>query len=80
MTYCGVGVAASSAAFALGLLGVDGVAVYDGSMFEWAGGDLEAGHRADRRTFCPELRRYRDASGSGPERLVAQEAEVRRRP
>lgn len=36
VTYCGAGVAASSAAFALGLLGVDGVAVYDGSMFEWA--------------------------------------------
>jgi thiosulfate/3-mercaptopyruvate sulfurtransferase len=36
VTYCGAGVAASSAAFALGLLGVDGVAVYDGSMLEWA--------------------------------------------
>jgi thiosulfate/3-mercaptopyruvate sulfurtransferase len=36
VTYCGAGVAASSAAFALGLLDVDRVAVYDGSMFEWA--------------------------------------------
>ncbi len=36
VTYCGAGVAASSAAFALGLLNVEGVAVYDGSMFEWA--------------------------------------------
>jgi thiosulfate/3-mercaptopyruvate sulfurtransferase len=36
LTYCGAGVAASSAAFALGLFGVDRVAVYDGSMFEWA--------------------------------------------
>ena len=36
VTYCGAGVAASSAAFALGLLSVDAVAVYDGSMFEWA--------------------------------------------
>lgn len=36
VTYCGAGVAASSAAFALGLLGVEGVAVYDGSMLEWA--------------------------------------------
>lgn len=36
VTYCGAGVAASSAAFALGVLGVDRVAVYDGSMFEWA--------------------------------------------
>lgn len=36
VTYCGAGVAASSAAFALGLLGLDEVSVYDGSMFEWA--------------------------------------------
>ena len=36
VTYCGGGVAASSAAFALGLLGIEDVAVYDGSMLEWA--------------------------------------------
>jgi thiosulfate/3-mercaptopyruvate sulfurtransferase len=36
VTYCGAGVAASSAAFALGLVGVEHVTVYDGSMFEWA--------------------------------------------
>lgn len=36
ITYCGGGVAASSVAFALGLLGVDDVAVYDGSMLEWS--------------------------------------------
>lgn len=36
VTYCGGGVAASSDAFALRLLGHDRVAVYDGSMMEWA--------------------------------------------
>ncbi|USI92957.1 sulfurtransferase [Rhodococcus pyridinivorans] len=36
ITYCGGGVAASSAAFALGLLGIFNVAVYDGSLNEWA--------------------------------------------
>lgn len=36
ITYCGGGVAASSDAFALGLLGVENVAVYDGSLSEWA--------------------------------------------
>jgi thiosulfate/3-mercaptopyruvate sulfurtransferase len=35
ITYCGGGIAASSAAFALHLIGVDNVAVYDGSMTEW---------------------------------------------
>jgi thiosulfate/3-mercaptopyruvate sulfurtransferase len=35
ITYCGGGIAASSAAFALHLIGVDNVAVYDGSMSEW---------------------------------------------
>jgi thiosulfate/3-mercaptopyruvate sulfurtransferase len=35
ITYCGGGIAASSAAFALYLIGVDNVAVYDGSMSEW---------------------------------------------
>jgi thiosulfate/3-mercaptopyruvate sulfurtransferase len=36
ITYCGGGVAASSDAFVLGLLGVEDVAVYDGSLYEWA--------------------------------------------
>jgi thiosulfate/3-mercaptopyruvate sulfurtransferase len=40
ITYCGGGIAASSAAFALHLIGVDNVAVYDGSMSEW-GNDPE---------------------------------------
>jgi thiosulfate/3-mercaptopyruvate sulfurtransferase len=35
ITYCGGGVAASSDAFALTMLGVDDVAVYDGSLLEW---------------------------------------------
>ena len=35
ITYCGGGIAASSAAFALHLLGIDEVAVYDGSLSEW---------------------------------------------
>lgn len=37
ITYCGLGIAASSAAFALSLLGVENVAVYDGSLEEWGG-------------------------------------------
>lgn len=36
ISYCGGAIAASSAAFALTLLGVDNVAVYDGSLTEWA--------------------------------------------
>jgi thiosulfate/3-mercaptopyruvate sulfurtransferase len=36
ITYCGGGVAASSDAFVLSMLGVDNVAVYDGSLLEWA--------------------------------------------
>jgi thiosulfate/3-mercaptopyruvate sulfurtransferase len=36
ITYCGAGIAASSDAFVLSLLGVPDVAVYDGSMAEWA--------------------------------------------
>ena len=36
MTYCGAGIAASSDAFVLALLGVADVAVYDGSLEEWA--------------------------------------------
>ncbi len=37
ITYCGGGIAACSDALALTLLGVENVAVYDGSMVEWAG-------------------------------------------
>ncbi len=36
IAYCGGGVAATQAAFALALLGKDNVAVYDGSLTEWA--------------------------------------------
>ncbi len=36
ITYCGGAIAACSDAFVLTLLGVDNVAVYDGSMTEWA--------------------------------------------
>ena len=36
ITYCGKGVSATADAFALTLLGHEGVAVYDGSMEEWA--------------------------------------------
>lgn len=36
IAYCGGANAASSAAFALALLGVEDVALYDGSLFEWA--------------------------------------------
>lgn len=35
VTYCGGGIAATSDAFALALLGVPNVAVYDGSLAEW---------------------------------------------
>ena len=35
ITYCGAGIAASSDAFALSLLGTPNVAVYDGSLAEW---------------------------------------------
>ncbi len=36
ITYCGAGIAASSEAFVLTLLGLEDVAVYDGSLMEWA--------------------------------------------
>ena len=36
ITYCGGGIAASSDAFVLTLLGVANIAVYDGSLLEWA--------------------------------------------
>lgn len=36
ITYCGGGIAATMDAFALSLLGRDDVAVYDGSLVEWA--------------------------------------------
>jgi thiosulfate/3-mercaptopyruvate sulfurtransferase len=35
ITYCGGGIAAAGDAFALALLGVDNVALYDGSLVEW---------------------------------------------
>ena len=35
ITYCGGGIAASSDAFCLSLLGIEDVAVYDGSLTEW---------------------------------------------
>jgi thiosulfate/3-mercaptopyruvate sulfurtransferase len=35
LTYCGVGISASSDALALSLLGESDVAVYDGSLEEW---------------------------------------------
>ncbi|ELY37731.1 sulfurtransferase [Natronorubrum tibetense] len=40
ITYCGGGIAASNAAFALHLLGRENVAVYDGSLAEWGRTDL----------------------------------------
>ena len=36
ITYCGAGIAACSDAFVLTLLGLEDVAVYDGSLMEWA--------------------------------------------
>ncbi len=36
ITYCGAGIASTLDAFALALLGHDGVAVYDASLMEWA--------------------------------------------
>jgi thiosulfate/3-mercaptopyruvate sulfurtransferase len=36
ITYCGGAIAACSTAFAMSLLGVENIAVYDGSMTEWA--------------------------------------------
>jgi thiosulfate/3-mercaptopyruvate sulfurtransferase len=36
VTYCGAGIAASSDAFVLTMLGHDDVAVYDASLSEWA--------------------------------------------
>jgi thiosulfate/3-mercaptopyruvate sulfurtransferase len=36
ITYCGGAIAASSDALILAMLGVDNVAIYDGSMTEWA--------------------------------------------
>ena len=37
ITYCGGGIAASSDAFVLHMLGVDKVSIYDGSLREWVG-------------------------------------------
>ncbi|MDA0352949.1 MAG: sulfurtransferase [Chloroflexi bacterium] len=39
ITYCGGGIAASNDAFALTLLGVENVAIYDASLSEWAADD-----------------------------------------
>ncbi|MCC7462409.1 MAG: sulfurtransferase [Gammaproteobacteria bacterium] len=39
VTYCGGGIAATSAAFTLVRLGVPGVSVYDGSLVEWSADD-----------------------------------------
>lgn len=36
ITYCGGGIAASGLAFAMILMGMDGVSVYDGSLVEWS--------------------------------------------
>jgi thiosulfate/3-mercaptopyruvate sulfurtransferase len=36
ITYCGAGIAAANDAFVLSLLGVEHVAIYDGSMEEWS--------------------------------------------
>jgi thiosulfate/3-mercaptopyruvate sulfurtransferase len=36
IAYCGHALAASSAAFALGLVGNDNVSIYDGSLAEWS--------------------------------------------
>ena len=36
ITYCGGGIAATADAFAMALLGLDGVAMYDASLSEWA--------------------------------------------
>ena len=36
INYCGVGISATSTAFALSLLGVDEIAIYDASLDEWA--------------------------------------------
>ena len=36
ITYCGGGIAAAGAAFALALIGHPNVALYDGSLLEWS--------------------------------------------
>ncbi len=47
ISYCGGGISATTSAFALWLLGFENVAIYDGSMSEWAADPampLEMGH------------------------------------
>ena len=39
MTYCGGGIAATTVAFTLSLLGRDDVRVYDGSLNAWTAGE-----------------------------------------
>jgi len=51
ITYCGGGIAASADAFVLALLGHDNVALYDGSLSEWAkdpAAPMETGPQAPR--------------------------------
>ena len=46
VTYCGGGIAAASSALALTLLGESSVAIYDGSLNEWAADpDAPSGRR-----------------------------------
>lgn len=51
ITYCGGGIAASSSAFILTLLGVDNVALYDGSLTDWTADPampMETGASSDK--------------------------------
>ena len=56
ITYCGGAIAASSDAFVLNLLGLDDVAIYDGSLSERAADPslpMETGSRRDRSSPGP---------------------------
>ena len=72
VTYCGGGIAAASAALALTLLGEDSVAVYDGSLNEWAA-DPEA---ALVTTAVRVSRRSAGQRGSSPRRHRQRAHEV----